>query len=184
MRQAPLLVMIGTALALLVAAANPARAQTLPLDAFFGTFEGTGLARSDVSDYFGLTVRDLDVTIGPAAGGGLTIAWTTVIRSGGDPDNPNVRRKSASVTFTPSERPGIYRATDASDVLGGGSYAWAYVDGYSLVVHSLSVPDGGAYVMQTYKRTLSDLGMSLEFTSVRDGETLRRVEGRLTKRSR
>ena len=43
--------------------------------------------------------------------------------------------------------------------------------------------DDGTYEMQTYKRVLSGLGMELEFTSVSDGTTLRRVEGRLTKRA-
>jgi len=48
-------------------------------------------------------------------------------------------------------------------------------------MHSLVVLDDGSYVMQTYNRTLSDMGMELEFISVQNGETVRRVEGRLTK---
>ena len=46
-----------------------------------------------------------------------------------------------------------------------------------------AVLEGGDYVMQTYNRTLSDMGMALEFISIENGETARRVEGRLTKRS-
>ena len=37
--------------------------------------------------------------------------------------------------------------------------------------------------MQTYNRTLIGLGMELEFINLGNGETLRRVEGRLTKRA-
>jgi hypothetical protein len=158
-------------------------ANDLPIDAFFGTFVGSGLARSDVSDYFGLTVRDLDVTIAAAGGGAVSVSWTTVIRQGGDPDNPDVRRKSANVVLEPSGRGGIYRVQGAGDPLTGENLAWAYVKGHSLIMHSLVIHDDGAYAMQTYKRTLSDLGMALEFTSVSDGTTLRKVEARLTKRA-
>ena len=105
-----------------------------------------------------------------------------VLRQGGDPDNPDVRRKSNSLTFVPSDLPGVYRATTSGDALAGQPLAWAYVDGYTLTVHSLVVLDGGGYVMQTYHRTLSDMGMALEFISIKNGETARRVEGRLTKR--
>ena len=105
-----------------------------------------------------------------------------MLRQGGDPDNPDVRRKSNSLTFVPSDLSGVYRATTSGDALAGQPLAWAYVDGYTLTVHSLVVLDGGGYVMQTYHRTLSDMGMALEFISIKNGETARRVEGRLTKR--
>jgi hypothetical protein len=57
------------------------------------------------------------------------------------------------------------------------------VQGYTLVLHSLVILDNGDYVMQTYNRTLSDMGMALEFISIQNGETTRKVEGRLTKQS-
>ena len=76
----------------------------------------------------------------------------------------------------PSDLPGVYRATTSGDALAGQPLAWAYVDGYTLTVHSLVVLDGGGYVMQTYHRTLSDMGMALEFISIKNGETARRVE--------
>lgn len=161
----------------------PARAaDDLPIEAFYGTFQGSGLARSDESDYFGLTMRDLDVTIGPAEGG-VSVSWTTVLRQGGDPSNPDIRRKSDSIVFVPSGRTGIYRGLRTGDPLKGDPLVWAYVRGQTLTVHSLVVLDGGDYVIQTYNRTLNDLGMALEFISVRNGETARRVEGRLTKQS-
>ena len=156
-------------------------AEQLSIEAFYGNFQGSGIARTDASDYFGLTLRDFDVTIRPE-GSGISISWTTVLRQGGDPDNPDVRRKSNSLTFVPSDLPGVYRATTSGDALAGQPLAWAYVDGYTLTVHSLVVLDGGGYVMQTYHRTLSDMGMALEFISIKNGETARRVEGRLTKR--
>ena len=171
------------ALVILWGAAPGAKAaEQLSIEAFYGNFQGSGIARTDASDYFGLTSRDLDVTIRPE-GTGISIAWTTVLRQGGDPDNPDVRRKSNNLIFVPSDLPGVYRATNSGDALSGPPLAWAYVKGYTLTVHSLVVLNTGGYVMQTYKRTLSDMGMALEFISIKNGETARRVEGRLTKRA-
>ncbi|MBT3171225.1 MAG: hypothetical protein HN333_07325 [Rhodospirillaceae bacterium] len=155
-------------------------AEQLSIEAFYGNFRGAGIARSDASDYFGLTLRDFDVTVKPE-GAGISISWTTVLRQGGDPDNPDVRRKSNSLSLVPSDMPGVYRAVNSGDALAGQPVAWAYVHGYTLTMHSLVVLDDGSYVMQTYNRTLSDMGMQLEFISVQNGETVRRVEGRLTK---
>lgn len=156
-------------------------ADELAVEAFYGNYRGSGISRSDVSDYFGLTVRDLDVTINGAAGGGFTVEWTTVIREGGSPDNPDIRRKSDRLTFAPTTRPGVFRADRTGDPLAGEPLTWAHLEGYTLTIHTVSVLDSGDYVVQTYNRTLSDLGMELEFISVRSGETMRRVEGRLTK---
>ena len=183
MRKALTSAAVVLALVLLSSAMPGAKAaEQLPLEAFYGNFQGSGIARTDASDYFGLTLRDFDVTIRPQ-GAGMSISWTTVLRQGGDPDNPDVRRKSNSLDFVPSDLPGVYRAASSGDALAGQPLAWAYVNGYTLTVHSLVVLEGGGYVMQTYQRTLSDMGMALEFISIKNGETARRVEGRLTKRT-
>lgn len=171
------------ALVILWSAAPGAKAgEQLSIEAFYGNFQGSGIARTDSSDYFGLTLRDFDVTIRPE-GAGISISWTTVLRQGGDPDNPDVRRKSNNLTFVPSDLPGVYRAANSGDALSGQPLAWAYVEGYTLTVHSLVVLNTGGYVMQTYNRTLSDMGMALQFISIKNGETARKVEGRLTKRT-
>ena len=169
--------------AMLFSAGPGARAaEQLSIETFYGNFQGSGIARTDDSDYFGLTLRDFDVTVQPE-GAGISIAWTTVLRQGGDVDSPNVRRKSNSMIFEPSQLPGIYRTVNSGDALAGQPVAWAYVQGYTLVLHSLVILDNGDYVMQTYNRTLSDMGMALEFISIQNGETTRKVEGRLTKQS-
>ncbi|MBR46314.1 MAG: hypothetical protein CMM31_07520, partial [Rhodospirillaceae bacterium] len=79
--------------------------------------------RSDASDYLGLTLRDFDVTVRPE-GSGISIAWTTVLRQAGDPDNPDVRRKSNTLLFEPSGQPGVYRAVGSGNVLAGEPLAW------------------------------------------------------------
>ena len=75
---------------LLILVSLPAAAADLPLDAFYGRYQGSGIAENRDSLYFGVTVRDLDVLIG-AEGSGFFVEWTSVIRSGGDPANPDVR---------------------------------------------------------------------------------------------
>ena len=64
-----------------------------------------------------------------------------------------------------------------------GCYAWAYIKGQTLTVHSLVIDETGSYTMHSYDRTLTGLGMELEFTRVRDGEPTKTVTGKLTKAS-
>jgi len=157
-----------------------ARAADLSINAFAGHYVGSGLARNDVSEYFDLTVRDLDVTIRPE-GAGFNVAWTTVLREGGDPDNPNIKRKSSSIDFVPAGRPGVFRGAPSVDPMSGDAYAWAYINGQTLTVHSLVIDETGSYTMHSYDRTLTGLGMELRFTRVRDGEPTKTVTGKLVK---
>ena len=159
---------------------SAAWAADLSINAFAGRFVGSGLARDDVSEYFDLSVRDLDVTI-TIEGAGFSVAWTTVLREGGDPDNPNIKRKSSAMSFVPSGRPGIYRGAQSGDPMSGSAYAWARIKGQTLTVHSLVIDENGSYTMHSYDRTLTGLGMELQFTRVRDGEPTKTVTGKLTK---
>ena len=168
-------------LAAVVAGGAAEAAQDLPITAFAGRYVGTGLARNDLSEYFALTVRDLDVTIRPSGQGGFALDWTTVVRHSGDPDNPKVKRKSSALTFVPSGQPGVYRSATQADPMSGRPYTWARIKGNTLTVHSLTITDDGSYLMQTYDRTLTGYGMELKFTRLRDGEATRSVTGKLTK---
>ncbi|MBM3483853.1 MAG: hypothetical protein FJX66_11195 [Alphaproteobacteria bacterium] len=177
--------LIGTvvATALAVGIGLSSLAADLPLKAFFGSYSGSGLARNEESDYFGLTVRDLDVTI-KQAGKGFELSWTTVLRQGGDPKKPDVKRKSESVTFVPSSRPGIYvPAKGAGDPVEHGRTTWAHIRNQTLTVNSLSVLDDGGFELQRYDRTLTDLDMELEFLSVHEEGVARKVTGRLIKKA-
>jgi hypothetical protein len=152
-----------------------------PASAFFGTFAGTGVAKNRDSIYFAVTVRDLDVRIGPAQGGGFQITWTTVIRRGGDPARPDVRRKSTTKTLVPSGAAGNYRCTDSGDPLRGKHLCWARIRGYTLSLFLLAIDDKGTYELQQYDRTLLGTGMKLTFRRLRDGDEVRVVTGRLAK---
>ncbi len=159
---------------------TPAAAKDLKLAAFFGTFKGSGVAENKDSLYFGVTVRDLDVTIQPA-GQGFGIEWTTVIRRGGNPNKPNVRRKSQKMTFVPSQTTGVYKSTTQSDPLAGNPLAWARIKDTALIINVFSIGKDGSYQVQSYTRKLVPQGMAFTFERIRDGEPVRTVKGNLIK---
>ncbi len=166
--------------AFLIAASASARAADLDIKAFFGTFQGGGVANDADSLYFGVTARDFDVQIAPA-GNGFEVKWTSVIRSGGTPSKPDVRRKTSALTFAPTNRPGVWRASDSGDPVGGNNAAWARIGGNKLSVYLMVVLDDGRYELQQHDRTLTGQGMELVFTRLRDGDQVRTVKGRLVK---
>lgn len=155
--------------------------QPLDIKAFFGSFAGSGLADGDDSAYFGVTQRDLDVRIAAAGQGGFTIVWTTVLRGGGDPKNPDIRRRETTMTFAPGPRPGLFTAAANGSPLDGGVIAWARLARNTLTIYVFAVREDGRHDIQTYARTLSGNGMELVFTRLVDGERQRRVRGKLVK---
>jgi hypothetical protein len=162
-----------------LAAPISAHAQTLSADAFYGHYQGSGIAENEDSLYFGVTVRDLDVRVGPE-GDGFFVEWTSVIRGGGDPNNPDIRKRSARVAFSPSAKPNVFTSKSATDPMAGG-LIWARLLDQTLTVNVMRISDNGSYTVQTYNRTLSGTGMTLNFVNTADGEPLRQVEARLVK---
>ena len=94
-------------------------APDLPVSAFFGKFNGGGVAQNRDSIYFAVTARDFDITIGPAPGGGFRVDWTSVIRRGGTPERPDIRRKTSTRTLAPTGVAGAFRGTMSGDPLSG-----------------------------------------------------------------
>ena len=169
-------------LTLWLAAGVSVRAQDVPISAFYGKWIGSGVSQSESSIAFHYTHRDLNVTV-TAAGTGFAVSWTTIQRQKGDPNNPTPVKKTGSTTFTPTGRVNVWRPTRAPDPIGGQIYSWARLKGQTLTVNSLQIlPDGG-YEMQVYDRTLSGLGMELEFSRIVSGKLIRTVKGRLVKLS-
>lgn len=169
-------------LALAALAAPPVAAEDLPIKAFFGTWSGSAIANNRDSLYFGVTVRDIDVTIAPTAGG-FHIVWTTVLRRGGTRDNPKIRRKSTSLTFTPSANKGVYSATDAAAPKGGRNITWARLAGNTLTVYLMDIDAKGRYAISSYARTLAGATMELKFRLIKDGDPVRLVKGKLVKQA-
>lgn len=161
-------------------AAGAASAQDATLQAFFGQWQGSGISKTDQSLYFGETVRDFDVEI-RAEGQGFRVAWTTVLRQGGDPNNPDVRRRSAERGFSPSGNGRYFVASDSGNPLTGGDMAWARLEKRTLTIYIMTIAEDGLYDMQIYARTLEAPGMTLRFTRIRGDEPQRTVEGRLVK---
>jgi len=159
-----------------------AEAKDLDLKTFYGKFTGGGVANSEDSLYFGVTVRDTDVEIRPTADG-FRVSWTTVLRQGGDPSKPDVRRRSSTADFVYGARPNLFLGKGHGDPLVGGETSWARISGNSLIVHILTIGEDGLYDVQTYVRTLTGAGMDLIFTRVRDGEPTRTVKAKLTRQS-
>lgn len=156
-----------------------------PYTPFIGTYvgraESEGLADGAVRE-----VRDLDVTIAEVDDG-FRIESITVNHDG-DRLSPDVSRRSSAMSFTESDIDEIFQRDFARDVfatrselnvVAGDPLQWARVEDGTLVVYSFVLDEEGTYELQTYRRTLNDIGMDLEFTGELDGVVKRRVVGQL-----
>jgi hypothetical protein len=168
------------AFACLIAAAPVHAQQRLGPAAFYGTWTGSGVAENRDSIYFAVTQRDLDVVIKPLDNG-FSVTWTTVIRKGGDPTQPNVRQRETTRTFRPSPQGRMWRAVESGDPLAGKTLAWARIEKQTLTIYQMTVLPNGAYEIEQYDRTLSGTGMDLRFTLRRDREPVRTVTAKLVK---
>lgn len=153
------------------------------INAFFGRWVGSGLSESALSQTFRLTQRDFDIEVQPD-GDGFRLTSITVQRQKGDPVNPSIARREATLVFRPAGERNVWRAADNDDPLSGKPYSWARIERQTLVVTTLDVEPGGRWEMQIWRRTLSDLGMKLDYSRLADGEPVRSTQGRLTKFSR
>ncbi|MEQ8968418.1 MAG: hypothetical protein RID91_21545 [Azospirillaceae bacterium] len=154
--------------------------ETVPLDAFFGVWRGTGISEDKDQLFFSMSDRDMDVDIF-GLGEGFRVRWTTVIRSG-DPDSPDRRRRSAELSFEPVDRPGLYRATTGGSPLDGEILSWARLHGRTLSVYQMMLNEEGGFDIAHYDRTLEGGDrMALVFRRLRDGQEIRAVRGTLTR---
>jgi len=176
-----LLVVVGVWLA--AAHGDAAERGEVSIAAFYGRWVGNGISATDLSRAFSLTQRDFDVDIAPEADG-FRLTWTTVKRQKGDPANPVVTRGQAAVSFRPAGSRNVWRGADNADPMSGRPYVWARLERQTLVVTTLEIAADGKWEVQIYRRSLSDLGMKLDYTSLRDGEPARNAQGRLTKYAR
>ncbi len=171
------LLLVGCVLAFVASAAS---AKTI--EEFYGVYEGA------TADTVGteLSRRDLAVEIRARKKGGFELTWTTVIkRSSG-----KVKRKSHTVSFVSAGKKNMYASAMRTNLFGkavpldplkGDPYVWATLEGDTLTVHALVITEDQGYEMQTYRRTLTDEGLALEFHRVRDGQRLKDVRGTLVR---
>ena len=147
-------------------------------EAFYGRYQGTGMARDPSAIEFGFNKRDFDVEIG-AAEGGFFVAWTTVSQS---PTGKATKRQSTRIVFEPSARRGIYIEHAAAAAVPDG-ISWASISGQALTVRVLTILDDGTYELQSYQRSLTKDGLYLVFKSDRDGGLIRIVTAYLQKQA-
>ncbi len=175
--------LIASLLLALLAGAPLSAQENLSINAFTGTWSGGGISENEDSAYFQTTVRDFDVSIHPA-GQGFRIDWTTVIRKGGNPNKPDVRRRKSSKTLVPTGTPGVFRGANSGDPMTGKELCWAYINKSTLSLFLMKIEKDGIYTLQQYDRTLAGTGMMLTFLSLSDGDRQRVVKGRLIKKAR
>ena len=165
----------------ITSSAAPGRAQDKPFSAFFGEYEGRSISSTEQ----GLSKRDLSVSIQPK-GKGFNLKWTTITHKAGG----KVKRKAYSIDFRPSRRPNVFASAMRTNKFGGSvpldplkgePYVWGRLRGSTLTVQALMITDEGGYEMQVYERTLTETGLDLTFSRIRDGEQLKLIKGTLKK---
>lgn len=155
----------------------PAFARDAPIEAFFGTYEGTASGTENGES----EPRHIKVSIHPH-GSGFNVTWSTTKAEG--------KSKTYSIDFEATKRPGIFGSAMRRnkfgdsvplDPLKGDSYVWARITGQTLTVYGLLITEEGSYEMQVYHRSLSDEGLDLEFFRYLEGEPVRLISGKLVK---
>lgn len=164
--RAALLAVCVAVLWTMTAAAQPDEA----IARFVGSYSGTAeIVNADGSK----TPRDLSVRI-ETTRRGFSVKWSTVTyREDGD-----ISEKNYDISFTPSDRDGVYAAAMKKNVFGhevqldpmkGEPYVWARITGDTLTVYSLFVDHDGGYELQQFDRTLAEGGLQLDFKRISDG---------------
>ncbi|MCH9669833.1 MAG: hypothetical protein K0U93_00140 [Gammaproteobacteria bacterium] len=156
-------------------------ADKAPWEKFYGAFAGRGSGTVEGE----LTARDLQVTIAPASKG-FSIQWITATRK----LDGRIKRKEYTVRFVPTADPHLYSSAMRVNMFGkavphdpmeGEPYVWATIRDDVLTLHALVITESYGYEMQVYERRLTDVGMELTFSRVRDGERLRDVNAALVR---
>lgn len=150
---------------------------------FFGTYIG----QADMIEGDDPRKRDLEVIISPyRRGKGFTIEWITVSYHK-ERKEPGVKRRSTRMSFTPTERDGLYKPEQNNDVFSVGNdkengkdqIVWARLLGNTLSLYALRVNDKGDYSLHIYHRQLTDKGLLMQFESLENGLPTKHVEGEL-----
>ncbi len=171
------LLFVALAFGLLQAAACTAQTAA-KIENFYGHYVGQGIAKDRESVVFDHALRVLDTTIAPAPDGAFSVKWQTVVR---DSESKDPKSTSQVLVFKPTDRPGIFGAIDNRDPIAGGTYAWAEIEGRSLIVNVFSVQANGNGYWAIYDRKLTADGIDLTFRRVEGTGTTRIVHGKLKK---
>jgi hypothetical protein len=167
-----------TLLVSVLAALPAAAAESLPIGAFFGKWEGSAIGQRVTTPTIGYGTRDMDVTVSGTEQG-FEITWVTVIRLWDMKEGDESHRRSSTAKFV-KNGPSSFVAEGAEGPGANVSHSWARIDERSLIVYVFEIDPDGIYDLSRYARTISESGvMDLTFTRIRDGQTVRRVTGSL-----
>lgn len=172
---------ILAAASLVIAFASMPSAMAQDFSPFLGHWKGSGISETEDSIYFAVTVRDMDVVIEKVSETSFRLSWTTITRESGDPDNPDVKKRSATLVFNATDKPGVYRTEESGDPLKSEPVWWSRVEGDSLFTYMLRIREDGTWQVQKYTRAVSGQGMTLTYQRITDGTSERQVRGRLVK---
>ena len=146
------------------------------IEDFFGSYTGSGFA----TDHSGASIpsqRDFTLVIGPLAGGGFEIAWSTVKRKGSGPDSLETKVSKHAARYGSPDESGVFRDIDQGILFGLGAITWARLQRNLLVVYRMDVDENGVGEMHVYRRLLTASGLELLFTATRDNNLVRSVWG-------
>ena len=148
---------------------------------FVGDYEGSAITvQRQLYGLESVRNRDMDVSIKTDAGGGFSITWTTTFLSRQADGEKTVR--TTSVTFVPTGKPGVWRATVSGNPLVGRPLIWASLEDKSLTVNVVEVSESGNLATATYVRSLTKDGLKLEFQATQNGNRVRRIVGWLKRK--
>lgn len=149
------------------------------IKAFEGRWEGNAVSESSTSVNFTITSRDMDVEFRPEKDNSFTLTWRTLLRQDGSPESPSTVLKETTRTYLPAPAGKTWHSSQKGDVYNGDTISWATLKGQGITVYSMVLNTKGGYDMLIYKRTLTGLGMKLEFKAMRDGDLRRTASGTL-----
>lgn len=155
-----------------------------PIEAFYGVYVGS----AEVFDGDGNVVeeRDLEIEIGAGERGAIHIRWSNVTLVDGRRDVPGVEWRLQHLSMVPRRGDGLFvEDTRGSlfsgrrdiEVMGGDALRWGRIQDNSLDIFAMGVLDDGGYVLQSYARRLTDIGLEIEFRAYRNGSLIRSILG-------
>lgn len=169
--------------ALLLAACStlaPEREAPNPAAPFFGEWIGAADASSTDPEAANEGMRDIGIEIKAYDGDGFTIHWSMAGRTARDPRGREARLRDTTVNFKPVAG-NLYHMDPDADVASGETHYVGRLEGDTLTITAFATLEDGKTELQTWRRTLTDDGMSLEFTRVVDGELVRKATGTLVR---
>lgn len=162
--------------------AGMGQAASTLIEPFIGEYKGSAeVVNADGSS----APRDMSVEISQTKDG-FNVTWSSTTYK---PDG-RTKEKSYSVDFLPTDRAGVFSAAMKRNVFGhavqldpmkGEPYVWGQIVGDTLTVYNLFIDATGGYELQQFDRTITEGGLTLEFSRLSNGKEARTVETFLEK---